>query len=69
MNDLAHFRVGHWTKPPARWGAPQFLHEHKASPAEFKAGLDEAAIRRGWLLLHESGTYVKFTPAGAALFA
>jgi hypothetical protein len=29
----------------------------------------EAAIRRGWLLLHESGTYVKFTQAGAELFA
>jgi hypothetical protein len=29
----------------------------------------EAAISRGWLVLHESGTYVKFTPAGAELFA
>jgi len=28
-----------------------------------------AAISRGWLVLHESGTYVKFTPAGAELFA
>ena len=45
-----------------------FLYEHKDSPAEYKAGL-EAAISRGWLLLHESGTYVKFTPAGAELFA
>jgi hypothetical protein len=27
------------------------------------------AIERGWLKLHESGTYVKFTPAGAELFA
>jgi hypothetical protein len=45
-----------------------FLFEHKASPAEYKAGL-EAAISRGWLMLHESGTYVKFTPAGAELFA
>jgi hypothetical protein len=32
------------------------------------AGLD-LAIARGWLWLHESGTYVKFTPAGAELFA
>jgi hypothetical protein len=24
---------------------------------------------RGWLWLHESWTYVKFTPAGADLFA
>jgi len=27
------------------------------------------AIDRGWLWLHENGTYVKFTPAGAELFA
>jgi hypothetical protein len=27
------------------------------------------AIERGYLVLHESGTYVKFTPAGAELFA
>jgi hypothetical protein len=45
-----------------------FLFEHKASPAEYKAGLDRA-IAHGWLWLHESGTYVKFTPAGAELFA
>jgi hypothetical protein len=34
----------------------------------FLAGLD-LAIARGWLVLHESGTYVKFTQAGAELFA
>jgi hypothetical protein len=45
-----------------------FLSEHKGSPAEYKAGL-ELAIARGWLVLHESGTYVKFTAAGAELFA
>jgi hypothetical protein len=45
-----------------------FLFEHKGSPAEYKAGLD-LAVARGWLALHESGTYVKFTPAGAELFA
>jgi hypothetical protein len=44
-----------------------FLHEHKASPAEYKAGLD-LAIARGWLTLDRSGTYVKFTQAGADLF-
>jgi hypothetical protein len=27
------------------------------------------AIERGWLWLHESGTYVKFTLAGSELFA
>jgi hypothetical protein len=44
------------------------LFKEGASPAEYKAGLD-LAIARGWLLLHESGTFVKFTPAGAELFA
>jgi len=32
------------------------------------AGLDYA-IAKGWLWLHESGSYVKLTPAGAELFA
>jgi hypothetical protein len=27
------------------------------------------AIEKGWLVLHESGTFVKFTQAGADLFA
>ena len=38
------------------------------SPAEYLAGL-KLAIAKGWLWQHESGTYVKFTPAGAELFA
>jgi hypothetical protein len=29
----------------------------------------ERAIKLGWLLRQESGTYVKFTQAGAELFA
>ena len=45
-----------------------FLFELKGSPAEYKAGLDYA-IAKGWLGLHESGTCVRFTGAGAALFA
>ena len=45
-----------------------FLYEHKGSPAEYKAGLD-LAIAKGWLVLHESGTYVKFTQTGAEMFA
>ena len=44
-----------------------FLREG-GSPAEYGAGLHRA-IAKGWLLKHESGTYVKFTPAGADLFA
>jgi hypothetical protein len=34
----------------------------------FRAALARA-IELGWLWRHESGTYVKFTPAGADLFA
>jgi hypothetical protein len=45
-----------------------FLFKDKGTPAEYKAGLD-LCLERGWLELHESGTYVKFTPAGAELFA
>ena len=45
-----------------------FLSELKGTSAEHKAGLD-LAIKHGWLWLHESGTYVKFTSAGAELFA
>jgi hypothetical protein len=45
-----------------------FLFGDKGTPAEYSAGL-ELAISRGWLVMHESGTYVKFTPSGAELFA
>ena len=41
-----------------------FLFREKGTPAEYKAGLD-LAIERGWLVLHESGTYVKFGQSGA----
>ena len=40
---------------------------YKGSPAEYGAGM-KLAIGRGWLV-HESGSYVQFTPAGAELFA
>jgi hypothetical protein len=45
-----------------------FLFDLKGTPAEYGAGL-QLAIERGWLEMHESGTYVKFTQAGAELFA
>ena len=45
-----------------------FLFKEGGNPAEYVAGL-ELAIARGWLWRHESGTYVKFTQAGADLFA
>jgi hypothetical protein len=38
------------------------LFELKTTPAEYKAG-------HGWLVLHESGTFVRFAQAGADLFA
>jgi hypothetical protein len=41
-----------------------FLLKEGGSPAEYSAGL-ELAIARGWLWKHESGTFVRFTPAGA----
>jgi hypothetical protein len=43
------------------------LFDLKATPAEYKAGL-KRAIDKGWLVLHESGTFVRFTEAGAKLF-
>ena len=45
-----------------------FLFGDKGTPAEYTTGL-ERAISLGWLELHESGTYVKFTAAGAELMA
>jgi hypothetical protein len=44
------------------------LFELKATPAEYSAGL-KLAIDRGWLTLDRSGTFVRFTQAGAELFA
>jgi hypothetical protein len=40
------------------------LYNKGGSPAEYGAGM-KLAIARGWLWMHESGTYVKFTPAGS----
>ena len=45
-----------------------FLFKEGGSPAEYGAGL-KLAIARGWLWMHESGTFVRFTQAGAELFA
>jgi hypothetical protein len=45
-----------------------FLFNDKGSPAEYGAGM-KLALERGWLVMHESGTYVKFSQAGAELFA
>jgi hypothetical protein len=45
-----------------------FLYIDRGSPAEYSAGL-KLSIERGWLEMHDSETYVKFTAAGADLFA
>jgi hypothetical protein len=45
-----------------------FLYREKGKPEEYKAGMD-LAIERDRLEVHESGTLVKFTQAGADLFA
>jgi hypothetical protein len=36
-------------------------------PGRIPPGI-ERVISKGWLWRHESGVYVKFTPAGAELF-
>jgi len=45
-----------------------FLFRDLGTPAEYGAGL-KLAIARGWLKMHESGTFATFTPAGAQLCA
>jgi len=44
------------------------LFKEKATPAEYKAGLDRC-IENGWLEMHECGAFARFTQAGADLFA
>ena len=47
----------------------RFYTETARRRAEYSdAGL-RLAIERGWLVMRESGTFVKFTQAGADLFA
>lgn len=45
-----------------------FLFGDKATAAEHHAGI-AYAIERGWLTMHESGTYVRIEQAGSDLFA
>ena len=35
---------------------------------QFRAGI-QRSVDKGWMVRHDSGTYLKFTDAGAALFA
>jgi hypothetical protein len=43
-----------------------FLYKERGTPAEYGARM-KLAIERGWLWMHESGTYVKITQTGAEL--
>ena len=45
-----------------------FLFGDKGTPAEYAAGLARA-IELGWLELHDSGTFVRFTQSGSDVFA
>ena len=45
-----------------------FLYVDKGTPEEYEAGLARA-VALGWPELHDSGTFVQFTSAGADLFA
>lgn len=44
-----------------------FLFGDRGTAAEHKAGIDYA-IAQGWIEMHESGTYIRFTQSGADLF-
>jgi len=44
------------------------LFGDKATAGAHKAGL-AYAVAQGWIEMHESGTYVKFTQSGSDLFA
>ena len=45
-----------------------FLYVDGGTPEEYAAGLARA-VALGWPELHDSGTFVQFTSAGADLFA
>jgi hypothetical protein len=45
-----------------------FLFEIKGTPGQYRAGL-QYAIEQGWIEMHRSGTFIRFTQAGADLFA
>jgi hypothetical protein len=49
----------------SRRSTGRFCTSSRARRAEYKAGLD-CAIEKGWLILRESGTFVRFTGAPAA---
>jgi hypothetical protein len=46
----------------------QFVFGDNGGPTECGAGM-QLALERGWLVMHESATFVRFSQAGAELFA
>jgi hypothetical protein len=44
------------------------LFKERGTPTEYRAGI-RLTIERGWLWMHENGTYVKVTQTGAELLA
>jgi len=52
----------------SRKSTARFCSETSARLWEYAAGLS-LAIERGWLTIHESGTFVRFTQSGSDLFA
>jgi hypothetical protein len=46
-----------------------FLFSDKGTPAEYSVAGLKLATERGWLNVHESGTFVRLTQSGADLFA
>ena len=60
-------RAGSSRSHPHREGQRPVPFRDGGSPAEYGAGM-KFAVDRGWLQMHESGTFVKFTAAGAELF-
>jgi hypothetical protein len=45
-----------------------FLYVDRGTPEEYLGGL-KFAIERGWIKMHESGTFIRFEQAGSDLFA
>jgi hypothetical protein len=59
---------GHQPAHPSRQPVDSPFLDQGGTPDQFRAALARA-ISKGWLLRHESGTDVKFTPAEAEMFA
>ena len=45
-----------------------FLFQLKGTVDQYRAGIKHA-VERGWIVMHDSGTFIRFTQAGADLFA